>query len=267
MKTTSILMCGVALAALPGCDWLFGGGGGEGPINPPPNCATFECDEVTKVYQHCTSDLLGQTDTYNFGPSSCSCASNDSSCLTSCTAAVASYCGLSTSSPPDQSVVADAGSNDDGGTDDGGTGATCTATFSGAVVATATCYVMLTNSIEYDYWLLTMSAGILSNPAYQWSGISFSQQGDLATDTYNLGAAFSASTTLVTPDADSPLAQWAAIKDLGVVVGSAQLTLSSLGEPDLEPNQLNYRKVHGTWTGTLANQLGGQAPVQLTVSF
>jgi hypothetical protein len=83
---------------------------------------------------------------------------------------------------------------------------------------------------------------------------------------YNQSAATAATCSVLGPPTPTPVPDWVASFASGTSIGTATLTLMSVGTASTT-NANEYDDAHGTWTGMLADQAGENAAVALTVTF
>jgi hypothetical protein len=205
-------------------------------------CQSVGCVNSASAYQICSASS-GDT-VYRFGGSSCDCPIDNVNQCNACQVQLDSYCGGANPNP------------------DLGSARSCMAIFSGAVSgASAECAVSLAYDAQSNAWSAATSGKLVPGTSDDWNGFTFTAAGMPATGTFDQTKAQSASTSLTGFGSPAPL--WKASYTNGVAIGTATLQITALGTEA----GTTYATPHGTYAATLDDQIAGQSPVSLTVTF
>ena len=230
--------------------------------SPALTCQTAMCNTDSKTYQVC-SNVDGSV-TYNFGGMSCKSVPNNQGQTQQCAAEVANYCN--------GGGIGGTGGTGGGGAGGGGGGnVTCTATFSGGFTGTySPCAVTITYTTASNTSAVGTAGNAIPSTPYTWTGMNTVLVGMPATGTFDQTSSMGASNEVTLLGSQNP-PTWEAGYGQGTTIGSATLTITSLG-PSLaigSNGDLLYQSPHGTWTGTLVDQnpMTAMPDVMQTITF
>ena len=207
--------------------------------SPALTCQTSPCGAGTgRNYQVC-SNVNGSV-SYDFGGQECTAAASDGTQVDNCAMQAANYCV--------------GGGPGTGGSGD--TGVACTATFSGEISATlGPCAVTMTYAASSNLTSVAAAGRAIGGTPYTWTSMSFVLTGEPATGTFDQTQSTAASDEVTLPGSQNPPA-WLAVFGSGMAVGSATLTITSIGSATAldAKGDLLYSSPHGAWTGVLVDQ-------------